>query len=80
MVRPARFTGTDNFNRGFKARVGVGVDTNQRVGKGVVAIPWHWGDAGLSTGSRANDLCIDAGDANTAIPESKACLCKIEKA
>ncbi len=72
--------GTDNFNRGFKARVGVGVDDNQRVGKGVVAIPWHWGDAGLSTGSRANDLCIDAGDANTTIPESKACLCKIEKA
>ena len=52
---------------------------NQRVGPGVVAIPWHWGDRGLSTGSRANDLCIDAGDANTAIPEYKACLCRIEK-
>ncbi|HSK46747.1 MAG TPA: molybdopterin dinucleotide binding domain-containing protein, partial [Coriobacteriia bacterium] len=71
---------TDNFNKGFRARVGVGVDSNQRVGRGVVAIPWHWGDAGLSTGSRANDLCIDAGDANTTIPESKACLCKIVKA
>jgi hypothetical protein len=65
--------------RGFKARVGVGLDSNQRVGRGVVAIPWHWGDRGLSTGSRANDLCIDAWDANTTIPEYKACLCKISK-
>ena len=47
---------------------------------GVVAIPWHWGERGLSKGSRANDLCIDAWDANTMIPEYKACLCKIEKA
>jgi len=65
--------------RGFKARVGVGLQSNQRVAAGVVAIPWHWGDKGLSTGSRANDLCIDAWDANTMIPEYKACLCKIEK-
>ena len=63
--------------RGFKARVGVGLQSNQRVAPGVVAIPWHWGDKGLSTGSRANDLCIDASDANTKIPEYKACLCKI---
>ena len=67
------------FGQGFKARVGVGVKENQRVGVGVVAIPWHWGEKGLSTGSRANDLCIDAGDANTVIPEYKACLCRIEK-
>ena len=65
--------------KGFKARVGVGLSSNQRVAEGVVAIPWHWGDKGLSTGSRANDLCIDAWDANTMIPEYKACLCKIEK-
>jgi len=65
--------------RGFKARVGVGLASNQRVAEGVVAIPWHWGDKGLSTGSRANDLCIDAWDANTMIPEYKACLCKISK-
>jgi len=64
---------------GFRARVGVGAEDNQRVGVGVVMIPWHWGDKGLSTGSRANDLCIDAGDANTLIPEYKACLCQIEK-
>lgn len=71
---------TDNFGRGFRARVGVGLQSNQRVAPGVVAIPWHWGDRGLSTGARANDLCIDAADANTLIPEYKACLCKIEKA
>jgi len=63
--------------RGFKARVGVGLQSNQRVAPGVVAIPWHWGDKGLSTGSRANDLCIDAWDANSQIPEYKACLCQI---
>ena len=68
-----------DYGDGFKARVGIGVQTNQRVGAGVVAIPWHWGEKGLSTGSRANDLCIDAGDANTVIPEYKACLCRIEK-
>jgi len=67
------------YGQGFKARVGVGQQTNQRVGAGVVAIPWHWGEKGLSTGSRANDLCIDACDANTVIPEYKACLCRIEK-
>jgi formate dehydrogenase major subunit len=71
---------TDNFGKGFRARVGVGLQSNQRVPAGIVAIPWHWGDRGLSTGARANDLCIDASDANTQIPEYKACLCKIEKA
>ena len=65
--------------KGYRARVGVGLKDNQRVGEGVVAIPWHWGDRGLSTGSRANDLCIDAWDPNTQIPEYKACLCRIEK-
>ena len=65
--------------KGFRARVGVGTLANQRVAPGVVAIPWHWGDRGLGTGSRANDLCIDAFDANTRIPEFKACLCKIQK-
>jgi len=67
------------FGQGFVARVGVGLQGNQRVGPGVVAIPWHWGDKGLSTGSRANDLTVDAFDANTQIPEFKVCLCKIEK-
>ncbi|MDZ4169959.1 MAG: molybdopterin-dependent oxidoreductase [Coriobacteriia bacterium] len=74
-----RTVGAAGFAKGFRARVGGGLQANQRVGRGVVAIPWHWGDRGLSAGSRANDLCIDAGDANTYIPEYKACLCKIEK-
>ncbi|MGB4593827.1 MAG: molybdopterin-dependent oxidoreductase [Coriobacteriia bacterium] len=68
-----------DFAKGFKARVGVGTSNSQRVAPGVVAIPWHWGERGLSKGSRANDLCIDAWDANTTIPESKACLCRIRK-
>jgi anaerobic selenocysteine-containing dehydrogenase len=68
-----------DWAHGFKARVGVGLQGNQRVAPGVVAIPWHWGDQGLGTGSRANDLCIDSYDANTIIPEYKACLCKIVK-
>jgi formate dehydrogenase major subunit len=67
------------YGQGFQARVGTGTTENQRVAPGVVAIPWHWGDKGLSTGSRANDLCIDANDANTTIPEYKACLCRIER-
>lgn len=66
--------------KGFKARVGVGTLANQRVAPGTVAIPWHWGDRGLGVGSRANDLCIDSWDANTTIPEFKACLCRIEPA
>lgn len=75
-----RSTAPSGWAKGFKARVGVGTLANQRVAPGVVAIPWHWGERGLSTGSRANDLCIDAWDANTRIPEYKACLCRIEKA
>jgi anaerobic selenocysteine-containing dehydrogenase len=67
------------FGAGFRARVGTGLAAGQKIGVGVVGIPWHWGEAGLSTGSRANDLTIDAMDANTAIPEYKACLCRIEK-
>jgi formate dehydrogenase major subunit len=67
------------WNKGFKARVGVGTLANQRVAPGVVAIPWHWGDRGLGTGARANDLCIDSWDANTRIPEYKACMCRIAK-
>jgi len=80
LVSPnSKLSGGKHWARGFKARVGVGLESNQRVARGVVAIPWHWGDKGLSTGSRANDLCIDAWDANTTIPEYKACLCSIEK-
>jgi formate dehydrogenase major subunit len=43
-----------------------------------VAMPWHWGWAGLSTGPSANVLSPNAGDANTMIPESKAFLVQVE--
>ncbi len=45
----------------------------------VVGLPWHWGFQGLVTGGSANILTPAVGDANTAIPETKAFLCKIEK-
>jgi formate dehydrogenase major subunit len=45
----------------------------------VVGLPWHWGYKGLKTGSSANLLTPSVGDANTAIPETKAFLCKVEK-
>ncbi len=45
-----------------------------------VAMPWHWGFKGLSTGVSANVLVIDAVDVSAHIPEYKACLCKVEKA
>ncbi len=46
----------------------------------VVGLPWHWGFKGLVTGGSANILTPAVGDANTAIPETKAFLCRIEKA
>jgi formate dehydrogenase major subunit len=45
-----------------------------------VAMPWHWGFRGLSTGPSANELTMDAVDASAQIPETKTCLCNIEKA
>lgn len=45
-----------------------------------VAMPWHWGFKGLSTGPSANLLTIDAVDVSAHIPEYKACLCMVEKA
>jgi formate dehydrogenase major subunit len=45
-----------------------------------VAMPWHWGFKGLSTGPSANTLTIDAVDVSAHIPEYKVCLCKVEKA
>ena len=44
-----------------------------------VAMPWHWGYMGLSTGPSANELTPNAGDANTTIPEFKAFLVSVEK-
>ena len=45
-----------------------------------VAMPWHWGFKGLSTGPSANILTIDAVDVSANIPETKVCLVKVEKA
>jgi len=45
-----------------------------------VAMPWHWGFKGLSTGPSANELTIDAVDVSANIPETKVCLVKVEKA
>lgn len=45
----------------------------------VVAMPWHWGFKGLSRGPSANLVTIDALDINASIPETKVCLCRVEK-
>ena len=45
-----------------------------------VAMPWHWGFKGLSTGPSANEITIDAVDVSANIPEYKVCQCKVEKA
>lgn len=63
----------------FKARVGTGTGSSQRVKKGTVAIPWHWGNRGISTGPSANTVTLDAMDDNMKMPEYKACLCRIHK-
>ena len=44
-----------------------------------VAIPWHWGYSGISSGATANMLTPFVGDANTMIPEFKAFLVDVEK-
>ncbi|MDP3064016.1 MAG: molybdopterin dinucleotide binding domain-containing protein, partial [Chloroflexota bacterium] len=45
-----------------------------------IAIPWHWGYAGISTGPSANILTPHVGDPNTVIPEFKAFLCDVRRA
>jgi formate dehydrogenase major subunit len=51
----------------------------------MVALPWHFGFAGLITGGpkgknyAANQLAPEVGDANTMIPEYKAFLVNVEK-
>jgi formate dehydrogenase major subunit len=42
-----------------------------------VALPYHWGYAGDSTGDSANDLGVLSGDPNVFIQESKAFSCDI---
>ncbi len=44
-----------------------------------VGVVWHFGYEGIAKGDSANLLTPHCGDANTAIPEYKAFLCKVEK-
>jgi formate dehydrogenase major subunit len=45
----------------------------------IVWMPYNWGFKGLSRGPSTNLLTIDAGDPNTWIQETKACLVNVEK-
>ena len=45
----------------------------------VVALPWHFGFIGKSTGEPANRLTAHIGDANTGIPEYKTFQCDVRK-
>ena len=52
----------------------------------IVALPWHWGYAGLRTGGddpnknySANQVTANVGDCNTMIPEYKVFLCDVQK-
>jgi formate dehydrogenase major subunit len=42
-----------------------------------IAMPWHWGYGGSSTGDSVNDLGALSGDPNTTIQSSKAFSCAV---
>src|SRR5262249_20734432 len=42
-----------------------------------VALPYHYGTAGLVHGGAANDLLAISGEPNVTIMEAKACTCNI---
>jgi len=42
-----------------------------------VALPYHFGTAGLVRGGAANDLLAISGEPNVTIMEAKACTCNI---
>lgn len=44
-----------------------------------IAVPWHFGSAGLVTGDAANDLIAISEEPNVKIMESKALLCALER-
>jgi len=44
-----------------------------------IALTYHWGYMGLSTGDSANILTPSVGDASSAVPEFKAFLCDVVK-
>jgi len=45
----------------------------------IVWMPYNWGFKGLSRGASTNLITIDAGDPNTWIQETKACLVNVQK-
>jgi formate dehydrogenase major subunit len=45
-----------------------------------VGLPWHWGYQGIAKGDVVNDLSAMVGDPNVSIHESKAFVCRVEKA
>ena len=42
-----------------------------------IALPWHWGYSGLSTGDTANELVALSGDPNVSIQDDKAFTCDV---
>jgi formate dehydrogenase major subunit len=42
-----------------------------------IAVPWHWGYAGLSVGDSINDLLHLSGDPNTTIETTKTMTCNV---
>jgi formate dehydrogenase major subunit len=42
-----------------------------------IAVPFHYGTAGLIRGASANDLLTISGEPNVTIMEAKACTCNI---
>jgi formate dehydrogenase major subunit len=42
-----------------------------------VALPWHWGWAGVSTGDSTNDLIMLSGDPNVSIEDTKSWSCNV---
>ena len=42
-----------------------------------IALPWHWGYNGLSTGDTANELVVLSGDPNVSIQDDKAFTCDV---
>jgi formate dehydrogenase major subunit len=45
-----------------------------------IAMPWHFGQRGLVQGDVANDLVAMSEEPNVRIMESKALLCRLERA
>lgn len=68
---------SDGWVGPFRVRV-IGTSSKQRVARGIIAVPFHWGSKGLNIGPSANLLTNDAQDPNANMPELKACLCAVK--